>query len=199
MAHLCTDEASAQVLLDAAAPRALCILLTKSRADADVQQAACRAVCNLSLHSLAARGFFSDYLPALIKRMLEAHRGDLGVLEAALKTVTALSSNHLKNAEAFGSSHMCETVVDALRSQLRHANVVLEAVRALGAMAFVSPANSRRLLDLNAPGALEACRERHSKVEAITFEVSNPVLYSHNPADHNESAWCILFGQGLLD
>jgi hypothetical protein len=62
-------------------------------------------------------------------------------------------------------------VVEALFNQLRHVSVVLEATKTLGALAFVCPANARRFVELNAIEALQACRERHIKTEAVVLEV----------------------------
>jgi RNA-binding protein YlmH len=63
LGDLSVDEASIQIMLDKKTCKYLLLLMTKARADAEVQVAACRAVANMCMHNPAARTFFAEFLP----------------------------------------------------------------------------------------------------------------------------------------
>lgn len=70
LADLSVDEASIQIMLDKKTCKYLLLLMTKARADADVQVEACRAVGNMCMHNTAARMFFAEFLPVRTSPML---------------------------------------------------------------------------------------------------------------------------------
>lgn len=172
-----TDPYSTAAFHEAGASRYLCILLTKSRSDEKVQLLGCRAAGNLALHCSPARTFLGDFVPALLKRMLETHHDNPTLLEAALRCLTQLcgesEAREAKNAGAMGQAGMCEVVMEALGKE--GDGVVVEAVRALDAL-LCEQANVSRFASLNADEALEAVYAR-SKAFGKSFlceEVSKP-------------------------
>lgn len=146
ISELSSDEASAKIFHDQGTSRYLCVLMTKTRFDADIQLSACRAVCVLATYCPPAGLFFRDYLPALLKRMLESHPDSTAVLEAALGTARTLLASDPQSATALGEYGLCEAILWGL--QQSEESVVVEALRLLLPMTDKSPQNLQYLNSL---------------------------------------------------
>lgn len=179
IADFATDEAMAQLLFQHNACKYICVLLTKSRAEEGVQVAACQAVCSLSHHP-PARAFFGGFLPALLKRMIEAHGSSALATETVMRTVASLCQpgGEPTIADAFGAASFCEAVLSALERS--EEGVVYEAMRALGSLALSSPANYQRLRDLGTLEALRACQAKWKELrggKGVVYEEVCTNLY----------------------